>query len=219
MTTGQPAPTDMQVGAPISGLVLAGGESRRMGRDKAALEIAGRSLLARAADELIAVVPDVHVSVRPGQRDESLRAKYSLIEDELTSCGPAAGILAAHSLHPDRAWLVVACDMPLLSRLLLQRLLDSRAPDHEATAWLSADKSGPEPLCAIYEPATLAAFLAHVREGGNPGPRAWLQGRDTVLLEQFSPALLASANTPEDFELLAGQLEAIEAVSRAKTND
>jgi len=207
------------VAAPIVGLVLAGGKSRRMGCDKAALQIGGQTLLARTVQQLNSVVAEVYVSVRPDQRTESLRAGFSLIEDELLECGPAAGLLAAHQSAPDHAWFVVACDMPLLNSSCLEQLFESRAEDREATAWMSADKSGVEPLCAIYEPATLAAFLTHVRNGNNPSPRAWLQSRDVRLLEQARPAMLSSANTREDFELLAGQHEAIEALDRTGKDD
>jgi molybdopterin-guanine dinucleotide biosynthesis protein A len=64
--------------------------------------------------------------------------------------------------------------------------------------------SSPEPLCAIYEPATLARFRDQVRAGGNSSPRDWLAMADTVLLAAPSRAALASINTPEDLERLSG---------------
>jgi len=57
-------------------------------------------------------------------------------------------------------------------------------------------------LCALYEPATLAALTAHVDEGGGGSLRRWLEGARVNYLTGTSSELLRSANTPEDFEQL-----------------
>jgi molybdopterin-guanine dinucleotide biosynthesis protein A len=193
--------------APIKGLVLAGGQSSRMGEDKAALEIAGVTLLERAVQLLQAQLDDVYVSVRSSQRHDSLRSRFNLIGDSYEDCGPAAGILAAHQAFPDCAWFVVACDMPLLDQNVIAGVIEARAADTGATACLAGDNSGPEPLCALYEPVNLAAFLQHVDEGGSPGPRAWLESRPITLLQMHSPERLAGVNTQEEFHRIAGQLD------------
>lgn len=189
--------------APLRGLVLAGGRSERMGRDKAAIELAARSLLDRAVTNLRNVVPDVRVAVRPAQAGDPLRAAYPLVLDEFNGMGPAAGLLAAHAQFPDSAWLVIACDMPLISAALLAQLLAVRDPSLAATAWLSATDGRPEPLCAIYEPATLASFRQHVQAGGSPGLRAWLQTHSARLLRAPSTDILMSANTPAELARIA----------------
>jgi molybdopterin-guanine dinucleotide biosynthesis protein A len=194
--------------APLLGLVLAGGQSRRMGADKAALEVDGVSLLSRAVALLEQVVEQVHVSVNADQGNDPVRSDYTMIPDRLKDIGPAAGLLSAHMYTPESAWLVIACDMPLLNRASLLHLLESRRPEMAATVWAAADSSGPEPLCAIYEPGTLAAFLEQVTAGGNPSPRAWLAGVETHMLLTPCPGVLNSANTPEEFATMAEQLNA-----------
>ncbi|HEV2287139.1 MAG TPA: NTP transferase domain-containing protein, partial [Steroidobacteraceae bacterium] len=100
--------------APLYGLVLAGGRSKRMGADKAALRIGARTQLEQALALLAPHVARAFVSVRAEQRGEPLRAGFEQIEDTRENLGPIAGIIAAQERHPDRAWLVLACDLPLL---------------------------------------------------------------------------------------------------------
>ena len=118
--------------APLFGLVLAGGSSKRMGQDKAALMLEGQSLLDRAAAALAPLVTDVYVSIRQAQQEDALLSAYPLIVDAEGFAGPAAGVLSAHQRYPHAAWLVVACDMPLVNARLLKQLPDAREPGAEA---------------------------------------------------------------------------------------
>jgi molybdopterin-guanine dinucleotide biosynthesis protein A len=185
--------------------VLAGGRSRRLGRDKAALVHEGTTLLERAASLLQVIVSRVSVSVRPDQVDDDLRRRFVLITDAREGIGPAAGIIAAHRSQPSAAWLVLACDMPRVTAQELTRLVDARNALRAATAFRQAADGRPEPLCAIYEPATLAQFQAQVDAGGNPSPRDWLAATDAILLDPVTPDLLTSINTPEDLAWLGGR--------------
>ncbi len=187
---------------PLRGLVLAGGRSLRFGSDKASARYAGESLLSRAVAAVGAVVADVRVAARPEQMQDDERRAFRLIADRLHDIGPAAGILAAHETEPESAWLVVACDMPRLDAATLARLVAARDPAREATAFCAPRDGRPEPLCAIYEPATLARFRRQVEQGGNPSARAWLAAADTRLVEPPDASALANANTPEELERL-----------------
>jgi molybdopterin-guanine dinucleotide biosynthesis protein A len=209
----------MSLKTPLLGLVLAGGQSRRMGADKAALEIAGASLLARAVATLGQVVDEVYVSVATAQDDDPLRSEFAVITDRLDGIGPAAGLLSAHMYAPESAWLVMACDMPLLDTATLRQLVESRQPEMAATVWAAADSSGAEPLCAIYEPGTLAAFLEQVATGGNPSPKDWLAGARVHLLDIPSADVLNSANTPEEFATMKQNLNAQAGATNKKTSD
>jgi molybdenum cofactor guanylyltransferase len=183
---------------PLYGLVLAGGRSTRMQRDKALLEYAGRSQLERAVELLTPLVERVFVSVRPDQTRDPLRARFAQIVDSGEVAGPIAGIVAAQARHPDAAWLVLACDLPLLDQETLAHLLRSRRPDRQATAYRSAHDGLPEPLCAIYEPSSRDALRAHVA-GGRDCPRKFLINADTELIDQPQPGALDNVNTPKDY--------------------
>ena len=182
----------------LYGLVLAGGRSSRMQRDKAALEYAGRSQLERAVDIITPLVGRVFVSVRPEQAADPLRARYAQIVDSGEVAGPIAGIIAAQARHPDVAWLVLACDLPLLDRRTLEHLLRSRRPARQATAYRSTRDGLPEPLCAIYEPSSREALRAHVASGRDC-PRKFLLGADAELLDQPEPGALDNVNTPQEY--------------------
>lgn len=188
----------------LRGLVLAGGRSERFGRDKAALLVGGQPLIDRAAAVLGGVVHDISVAVRRDQLSEPLRARFRLLPDAAEGIGPAGGILAAHRSCPEAAWLVLACDMPRITPEMLAALVRHRDPASPAIAFRAPADGLPEPLCAIYEPDTLARFRSQVELGGDPSPRNWLVAERPVLLDAPGIDALDSINTPEDLARLSG---------------
>lgn len=181
----------------LNGLVLAGGRSSRMREDKAALTYRRRPQLELAFELLAPHVSHAWVSVREDQRDDPLRAGFPQIVDGPDVEGPIAGIIAAQAAYPQAAWLVVACDLPLLDSTTLSELLAGRDTSRLATAFRSATDGLPEPLCAVYEPASREAILRFVATGVSC-PREFLIRHDVALLAPASPWALANANTPED---------------------
>jgi molybdopterin-guanine dinucleotide biosynthesis protein A len=182
---------------PLFGLVLAGGRSSRMRADKAALAYGRRPQLIEAFELVARHVKRSYVSVRPEQAEEPLRARFGQITDGALGRGPIAGIIAAQARHPEVAWLVVACDLPQLDDETLAELVARRDQRRLATAYRSERDGLPEPLCAIYEPASRAAILAHVA-AGHDCPRKFLMGHDALLLTSRHAGVLDNANTPED---------------------
>ena len=181
----------------VYGLVLAGGNSRRMQHDKALIDYHGEPQLLWTYRLLASLLPRVFVSVRSSQHDEPVRSELPQIVDTREDAGPAAGILAAQTLHPDVAWLVVACDLPRLDEATLRHLLEARDPAREATAYVSSHDGLPEPLCALWEPASHARLLERV-DAGRPCPRKALIQGDTQLLQPLAAFALDNINTPEE---------------------
>lgn len=137
--------------------MLAGGVSRRMGRDKAALAVGGETLAAHAARRLLAVCGRVVIAdggrgVLPG---------FLSLPDGAGE-GPAAGILGAAGASPGQALLVLACDLPAIPPMLLAEL---GAADGMADWVVPRWQRGLEPLCALYRPAALAELAAGVARG------------------------------------------------------
>jgi molybdopterin-guanine dinucleotide biosynthesis protein A len=182
---------------PLFGLVLAGGRSTRMQADKAALAYGARPQLAEAFDLVARHAERAFVSVRADQAADPLRGAYPQVVDGATGRGPIAGIIAAQAIHPGAAWLVVACDLPQLDDATLEELVRRRDPRRLATAFASRHDGLPEPLCAIYEPASREAILAHVA-AHRDCPRKFLASHDVRLLPPRPSAALDNANTPED---------------------
>ena len=184
---------------PLNGLVLAGGRSTRMQRDKAALEYSpGVTQLDAAMRLLEGRVARAFVSVRADQAADDVRARYPRVVDRGDVEGPIAGISAALAGYPEAAWLVLACDLPFLDAGTLDLLVAQRDPARIATAFRSSHDGLPEPLCAIYEPAARAAIAAHIAAGKNC-PRKFLINADVKLLEQPDPRALDNINTVAEY--------------------
>jgi molybdopterin-guanine dinucleotide biosynthesis protein A len=191
----------------VHGLILAGGASSRMQRDKARLQYAGKSQLDRAFELAARHLPQVFVSVRPSQVSDPARSRRPMIVDSIDGEGPIVGIRSALAANPHVAWLVLACDLPFLSDAALSQLLRERDPTAVATAFRSAHDGLPEPLCAIWEPAAAAALAAYEAEGGRC-PRKFLIRRAVPLLELQDRRALDNVNTPEEYAQALASLDA-----------
>jgi len=192
--------------APVYGLILAGGSSTRMHRDKAALKYRGSSQLDRAFELAGRHVPEVFLSVRADQTLDPMRAQRRMIVDAIAGEGPIIGIRSALAAHPRVAWLVLACDLPFLSDEAVDYLLRKRDTAGFATAYRSAHDGLPEPLCAIWEPAAAAA-LAEYQAGGGHCPRKFLIRHAVPLLEPLDRRALDNVNTPEEYAQATAALE------------
>lgn len=177
----------------LYGLVLAGGRSSRMGRDKALIEYRGKPQVEAARALLAEVCARAFVSCRADQPDRP----EPRIVDRYDNLGPLAGIFSAFDSHPDKAWLVIACDLPFLDRATLDHLIANRNPAAPATAYRGRIDGKPEPLCAIYEPAIRNSLHDFVRRGLTC-PRKILMQSATHLIDLPNPLALENANAPEE---------------------
>lgn len=189
----------------LYGLLLSGGASQRMRQDKAALPYRGEPQLLRAWRLLSQVTERAFLSVRDHQRDDPLRAGLPQIVDSYEAVGPAAGILSAQARYPQAAWLVIACDLPLLDESTLRQLTAARDPLADATAFTSRHDGLPEPLCAIWEPSSHALLKQRYDHGSYCPRKALLQSR-TVLLPAPGEAL-DNVNTPEERDAMQQRME------------
>jgi molybdopterin-guanine dinucleotide biosynthesis protein A len=185
--------------AQLHGLVLAGGRSTRMQRDKAVLEYRpGETQLDAAMQMLAGRVARAFVSVRAEQRAEPVRARYPQIVDREGLAGPIAGIAAAFTAHPDAAWLVLACDLPHLDARTLDHLIERRS-GAVAVAYRSSHDSLPEPLCALYEPAARVLLEAHIAAGRHCPRKFLIDTAGVELLDQPNGRALDNVNTVDEY--------------------
>lgn len=189
----------------LFGLVLAGGASTRMKRDKAALAYHGKPQVRWAYELLSEFCAATFVSLRPDQRDEPTRATLPQIVDRQPGIGPIAGIAAALAEHPKAAWLVVACDLPFITAPTLENLVAQRDPQRVATAYRSNHDSLPEPLCAIWEPAAREPLQACIATG-KQCPRKFLINSNALLLDLPNARALDNVNTADEFSAAQAQL-------------
>jgi molybdopterin-guanine dinucleotide biosynthesis protein A len=145
----------------VSGYVLAGGKSSRMGQDKALLELAGKPLVLRAVEKLRQVCAEVSIL---GNR-EDLSAYAPLVRDLHEGCGPLGGIEAALA-HSTRAWnLLMAVDMPFLPVGFLDAWVRSVMEREGARVALFTVEGRPQPaLCLVHR--EIAPFVSAAIERG-----------------------------------------------------
>lgn len=192
----------------FEGFVLAGGESSRMGKDKAGLVLGGQTFIERIALELAAVTSAVTIvsSKRAGGGEGfNLSGRIlPVIPDVFKGWGALGGLHAA--LAATRAdWvLVVACDLPFVTRDLFLHLAGRRG-DHDAVAPLQEDQR-PQPLCAFYRTAGCREISDRLIKAGERRPVSLLQSVRTAWIGFKELADLNGAsrffenvNTPEDY--------------------
>ena len=180
----------------LNGLVLAGGASRRMGHDKAAVQYHGKPQVEWARELLARHCAEVYVSIRADQQDDPLRRSCPAVVDRHEGLGPIAGIAAAQAHAPDRAWLVLACDLPFVTDECV-RLLVAHRDGRPVVAFRSTHDGLPEPLCAIYEPASRMG-IAQAISSGSHCPRKFVIRSGVALLEQPVATVLDNVNTPDE---------------------
>ena len=187
--------------AKLCGLVLAGGASRRMGRDKAELVYHTGVPHARYTYELLdEVVARAYVSIRPGQQLAGFGAHF---KDYLVDQRPALSaleiIFSALTYCADASWLVVACDMPHISKELLAGLKSAWLSERQLfTAYQNPVTGAPEPLCAIYDKAACGTLRGAIARG-ELSPRRVIAQSGVSLLQLDDAGALANVNTAEAF--------------------
>ena len=190
---------------PLYGLVLAGGHSSRMKKDKANLTYQRTPQSVRTFRLLQRLCKDVYLSNRAEQKNLPGHKGLPQIHDRFRELGPAGGILSAQARHPAVAWLVVACDLPFLDLRTLRHLVRSRSRKSIATAYMSAHDGLPEPLCAIYEPRSRAILRRFTRRGVHC-PRKILILSRVHLLRPINRRALDNINTPDEYRKAKAQV-------------
>ena len=194
----------------LGALILAGGQSRRMGQDKALLTRQGVSLLRHTWDVACALTPNVWIVTPWGDRYRPHLPPTAqwLPEAPPTPEAPSPGPLAAFAgaLPTVTAdWvLLLACDLPNVQATIL-RQWQAALPQVPATAiaYLPQTPQGWEPLCGFYRSTcgpSLQAYLAT----GQRSFQGWLNQQAVIPIPQVPGALLANCNTPADWAQLGG---------------
>jgi molybdenum cofactor guanylyltransferase len=194
---------------PVGGFILAGGESSRMGRDKALLELEGVALIVRTT-KLVELAAERCAVVGDTVRLEGL--ELLVIEDDFPGAGPLGGIATALRASEAEWNLIVACDLPYLTREWLEFLI-GRAVRSDADAVLPMNERGAEPLCAMYHKRGEAAIRAAL----DRGVRRVTDGLADVRIEFIEPRewkgfdseglLFKNMNSPADYEEAKLRLE------------
>jgi molybdopterin-guanine dinucleotide biosynthesis protein A len=171
---------EMETVRQVAGFVLAGGESSRMGRDKGLLELEGEALVVRAAN-LVACATGTAATIIGGAAYASLGLR--VVADDLPGAGPLGGIATVLRASVAPWNLIVACDLPYLTREWLAFLVD-RALASNADAVVPMNERGAEPLCAMYKKSGEPA----IRGALGRGTRKVTEGLLAIRVEYIEPA-------------------------------
>ena len=183
---------------PLYGLVLAGGRSVRMGEDKGAIDWHGKEQRYYVADLLKQFCAEVFISCRAEQRGD-IDPAYKTLQDTFEGSGPIIAILSAFNAHPKAAWLIVACDLPLLDTPTIQYLMQHRDVTKIATTFKSPFDSLPEPLITIWEPRSHSLIEPYLADGFKCPRKLLIRNENAVsILVPPNADALMNANTPED---------------------
>ena len=194
--------SEKYAGEGVTGIVLAGGASRRMGRDKAFLEMDGRPLIglviecmAQVCAEVLVVAGDVRPYAGLGVR---------VAEDRFRGVGVLGGLHAGLDAATHELALVVGCDMPFLDTDLL-RAFASWAEGFDVAVLRHADGEQVEPLHAAYRRTSLPAIEAVIRAGRRRiisfFPQVRVRYVTLAEVIPFDPDLRSfrNVNTPEEW--------------------
>lgn len=188
----------LKTGPKIKGLVLAGGRSVRMGKDKGEIIYHEKDQRQHTAELLKPYCDEVLISVRPDQKD-AVKSNFPLLPDSFLGLGPFGAILSAFREDPNAAWFVVACDLPLLDSKTLESLVNQRSTEHIATAFRTGQQQFPEPLITIWEPLAYPRSLNFLALGYSC-PRKVLINSDVHLIDPPNLEALTNVNTLDEMK-------------------
>lgn len=186
----------------VTGFILAGGKSTRMGTDKAFIEFEGHTLLERALSLARSVTPDVRIV---GAR-EKFAPFAPVVEDIFRERGPLGGIHAALRSSKTELNFMLAVDMPFVSKTFLQYLISEARNSTEATVIVPLSEGRRQPLCALYR-LRFAEVAEQALLAGRNKIDSLFDAVETRVMEEdeldragFSGAIFRNLNTPEQLE-------------------
>jgi len=197
---------------PLTAIVLAGGQSSRMGRDKALIEIQGSPLIRQVCRVAQSCASQVYVVTPWPERYQEVLQETPGIElvrevplaGETKPHGPLVGFAQGLALVQTEWVLLLACDLPRLSTEVLQAWvgqLVERTNDTVSIALLPHSPKGWEPLCGFYRRQCLPLLTEYINQGGRSF-QGWLAQHPVQELSLINRDSLFNCNTPTDLEQL-----------------
>ena len=184
----------------VSIILLAGGKSKRMGRDKCLIKLNGKTLLEHNISKAEKITRNILIIANQSKYGQF---KYPLHKDIYTNKGPIGGIHTGLFHSTTNTNIVIGCDMPNLSLNFLQYMLKSHNVNFQATIPIHLEKI--QPLAGVYEKTFLDIHESQIKAGKNK-MKDLLRVSDIKYidisndLEFYSPYLFDNVNTVEDLQ-------------------
>lgn len=190
----------------VTAFILAGGQSTRMGSDKALLKTEGVTLLERALAKARQIAETVMVA---GARERYGEFAAEIVEDEFAQCGPLGGIHAALGASKSELNVVLSVDTPSVSVEFLGYLVGRAQKESDALAVVPDAAGGVQGTCAVYRRPFRAVAEQQLKRGRYKITDTLALVRVVYVEESemrdagFDPAMFANLNTPEEFSRFA----------------
>lgn len=189
----------------FSAIVLAGGQSSRMGRDKALIRVGGVPLLQRVCEVALQCTTEVYVVTSWIERYQGVvPSTCQLIKETLPSAqskpqGPLVGFAQGLTYAKTEWVLLLACDLPCLQSDVIQQWTGELEQSGGAIALLPRTEKGWEPLCGFYQTRCLPSLNAAINRGERSF-QGWLTQEVIKEIPLNDSTLLLNCNTPADLE-------------------
>jgi len=179
--------------------ILAGGQSRRFGQNKALFVIDGQSILERV---IAAIPPPAQILLITNSPAEYAQFALPTLPDHYPGCGPLAGIHAGLHHSPQEWNFFLACDFPSLQSSVIKEILAAPRP---AQVILPETSEGLQPLCALWSKAALPAVETALQKQERR-VHAVLAKLALQVVSPAAPQMLLNLNTPQDLHKLQNPL-------------
>lgn len=176
------------------GLILYGGDSSRMGKDKGLLTYHKEPQIFHIYTLLNRFCDKTFLSVKTTNEDISIPQ----IEDLYEKKSPLNGIISALNAHPDKNWIIVSCDMPFIEARTIECLKQQFDSNNFFTGYTDSDGNLPDPMLGIWSKKALPDLKKFIKKSGSP--RIFIMKNKTRILQAEDQIWLTNVNTPEEFE-------------------
>lgn len=190
-----------KINSDIVAVVMAGGRSKRMGKDKGLIKYKAKAQRYYMADMLKTLFSEVVISV-PFDFVIPKESKYIYVKDIVEDLGPLGGLHSLFKAYPNKAILIIATDMPEVEIGHIMYLLENRDTNYIATCYKNA--SGfVEPLFAIWENES-SSLIENLIDQGKLSMRMILKNNKSKIVAIPDERALLNINTEEEKDKYLG---------------
>jgi len=178
----------------LAAIILAGGQSKRMGRDKAFLEWRGQTFIQHLIDAVLPLTREVYLS---GDSQKLKTLGFKIITDEIQNTGPVVALASCFKKIKAKNVLVLSCDVPQISTQDLEILITANKTDYDAVFYTFNSKA--MPLVGVYNQRCFSVFIADMQAGERKLFNV-LDKLKTQEIEYKGAGGLQNINTPQDLK-------------------
>ncbi len=143
----------------VSGIILSGGKSTRMGKDKGLIKLNGKPMIQHVIDHIDPICDQILISANDKTYEDF---GYPVYYDEINDIGPAGGIISSLKHSSNKKNIVISCDLPFASTKFIRTLLELSG-DYAIT--LPMSRQHYQPLCAVYSKEVYPVFMEYISKG------------------------------------------------------